>query len=69
MGSRWDDAADATLRRRWLPGDSAGEIASELGCSRNAIIGRANRLGLARHQARPSATWVQRRHLGVLADD
>jgi hypothetical protein len=53
--SKWSETADAVLRRRRWGGDTAGEIAAELHVSRNSVIGRANRLGLARHQARPSA--------------
>lgn len=47
---RWSDDMDVRLRDLWATDKSASEIAIELGCglTRNAVIGRANRLGLAR---------------------
>ena len=48
----WTDERIATLRKMWEGGATASEIASELGgVSRNAVIGKAHRLGL---KARPS---------------
>jgi GcrA cell cycle regulator len=38
----------ALLKDRIRAGFSCGQIASELGVSRNAVIGKANRLGLSR---------------------
>ena len=61
----WTDAAIETLRRMALEGKSASTIAAVLGApSRNAVIGKANRIGvkltgnihcLAPRAARPSA--------------
>jgi hypothetical protein len=43
----WTDESIATLQRMWLEGYSASQISEELGdISRNAVIGKAHRLGL-----------------------
>lgn len=48
----WTEDRIATLKRLWADGKTATEIAAELGgTSRNAVIGKAHRLGL---EARPS---------------
>jgi GcrA cell cycle regulator len=48
----WTDERIATLRKMWESGSTASEIATALGgVSRNAVIGKAHRLGL---KARPS---------------
>lgn len=48
----WTDERIATLKKLWEGGATASEIANELGgVSRNAVIGKAHRLGL---KARPS---------------
>jgi GcrA cell cycle regulator len=44
----WDDERIETLRALWTDGQSARQIAEVLGCTRNAIIGKSNRLGLSR---------------------
>lgn len=48
----WTDAKVAELTRLWTAGVPVGQIAKELGdTSRNAVIGKASRLGLAKtHQ-------------------
>jgi len=44
----WTDARVETLRRMWLEGQSASQIAKELGgVTRNAVIGKVHRLGLS----------------------
>ena len=44
----WSDERVAILRKRWLEGNSASEIAKELGnITRNAVIGKIHRLGLS----------------------
>ncbi|WP_370177864.1 GcrA family cell cycle regulator [Alteriqipengyuania sp.] len=48
----WTEERTATLKRMWESGATATEIAKELGdVSRNAVIGKAHRLGL---KSRPS---------------
>ena len=48
----WTDERIATLTKMWEGGSTASQIADELGgVSRNAVIGKAHRLGL---KARPS---------------
>ena len=48
----WTETTIANLKDLWQAGHSASEIAQRLGgISRNAVIGKAHRLGL---QARPS---------------
>uniref|UniRef100_UPI0023DF35A3 GcrA family cell cycle regulator n=1 Tax=Sphingomonas sp. GM_Shp_1 TaxID=2937381 RepID=UPI0023DF35A3 len=48
----WTDERIDTLRTMWEAGQTASQIAEALGgVSRNAVIGKAHRLGL---QARPS---------------
>jgi hypothetical protein len=43
----WTDERIATLKRMWLDGHTASQIAGELGgVSRNAVIGKAHGLGL-----------------------
>ena len=48
----WTDERIETLRKMWESGNTASQIAEQLGgISRNAVIGKAHRLGL---QSRPS---------------
>jgi len=52
MQMSWTDERIATLTKMWEGGATASQIADELGgVSRNAVIGKAHRLGL---KARPS---------------
>ena len=48
MSEFWSESVVDDLRRLWSDGRSCSEIARELGCTRNAVIGKTNRLGLAR---------------------
>lgn len=45
----WTEGQDATLRAMWAEGNSASIIAGQLGCTRNAVLGRAWRLKLPSH--------------------
>ncbi|PKP75130.1 MAG: GcrA cell cycle regulator, partial [Alphaproteobacteria bacterium HGW-Alphaproteobacteria-6] len=57
----WTDERVETLKKMWTEGQSASQIAKELGgVTRNAVIGKVHRLGLsnrvgpaAGHEARP----------------
>ena len=44
----WTDERVETLKRMWVEGASASQIAKELGqVTRNAVIGKVHRLGLS----------------------
>ena len=44
----WTDERVETLKRLWIDGLSASQIAAELGgITRNAVIGKVHRLGLS----------------------
>lgn len=55
----WTDARVEQLRELWVAGFSAREIAERLGdgATRNAVIGKANRLGLSK----PTKSSITRR--------
>jgi transposase len=42
----WTDEREATLKRLWPTAMSAVQIAREIGTTKNAVIGKAHRLGL-----------------------
>jgi GcrA cell cycle regulator len=46
-GSIWTDTLQAQLRELWEQGLTASQIAAELSVTRNAVIGKAHRLGLS----------------------
>jgi GcrA cell cycle regulator len=50
-GSMWNDEKIAKLRKLWQEGLTTGEIGKRLGVSKNAVVGKAHRLGL---KGRPS---------------
>ncbi len=47
----WTEDAIARLRALWAEGHSTAEIGRRMGISKNAVVGKAHRLGL---EARPS---------------
>ena len=48
----WTDERVETLKRMWGEGQSASQIAKELGgVTRNAVIGKVHRLGLSNRSA------------------
>jgi GcrA cell cycle regulator len=54
--TRWTMERIALLKNRIRAGFSCGQIARELGVSRNAVIGKTNRLGLSRFKNTTSGT-------------
>lgn len=42
----WTSAREALLRGMWTAGRTSSQIARELGCSKNVVIGKKTRLGL-----------------------
>ena len=58
----WTTERVALLKNRIAAGLSCAQIAREIGVSRNAVIGKANRLGLSRFK---SATTGQAQRAGV----
>ena len=53
----WSDERVAILKKMWLDGNSASEIAKELGdITRNAVIGKVHRLGLSNRDTNASGT-------------
>ena len=51
----WDAASVALLKKLWASGHSAGQIASRLGHSRNAVCAKLLRMGLKRGHGPPTA--------------
>lgn len=47
----WNDEKIAKLKKLWQEGLTTGEIGKRLGVSKNAVVGKAHRLGL---KGRPS---------------
>ncbi len=53
----WTDERVETLRRMWSEGQSASQIARELGgVTRNAVIGKVHRLGLSNRTGAPGVS-------------
>jgi GcrA cell cycle regulator len=51
----WDDTNVNQMKKLWAEGLSAGQIATQLDCSRNAVCAKLNRLGLIRNHQPPTA--------------
>lgn len=51
QGIDWTEARCTKLRRMWKSGSSVYLIAQQIGVSRNAIIGKADRIGLPRRMS------------------
>jgi GcrA cell cycle regulator len=51
----WDAASVALLTKLWAKGHSAGQIATRLECSRNAVCAKLLRMGLKRGHKPPTA--------------
>jgi GcrA cell cycle regulator len=52
----WDANEVAALEKLWANGQSAGQIASRLGLSRNAVCAKLLRMGLKRGHKPPTAS-------------
>jgi GcrA cell cycle regulator len=67
----WAAASVALLKKLWASGHSAGQIASRLGHSRNAVCAKLLRMGLKRgHRpptAKPKIVSVPKRKPALLA--
>ena len=63
MGMEWDELRVDLLKRLWLSGQTARTIADKLGkgVTRNAVIGKAHRLGLTGKQGSLRAALKGRR--------
>jgi GcrA cell cycle regulator len=51
----WDAVSVALLKKLWVSGHSAGQIASRLGHSRDAVCAKLLRMGLKRGHKPPTA--------------
>jgi GcrA cell cycle regulator len=59
MTFAWDETNAALAVERWRAGDSAAQIGKRLGCTRNSVLGKVHRLGMAT-RAKPSAPAVRK---------
>jgi GcrA cell cycle regulator len=58
----WNDERVETLKKLWAEGHSASQIAAELGgVTRNAVIGKVHRMGLAGRAKSPAAATARPR--------
>jgi GcrA cell cycle regulator len=51
----WNDTNVNQMKKLWAEGLSAGQIATQLDCSRSAVCAKLNRLGLMRNHKPPTA--------------
>jgi hypothetical protein len=63
MTAHWDEPRRELLTRLWLAGETARTIAEQLGegVTRNAVIGKAHRLGLTGKQGSKQAALKRAR--------
>ena len=54
----WNSDTEELLKKLWFYGQSAGQIADKLGCSRSAVCGKLQRLGLTRARKPPTSKPV-----------
>jgi hypothetical protein len=57
MSTEWDEPRTELLKRLWVAGETARTIAEKLGggVTRNAVIGKAHRLGLTGQHGKGTA--------------
>lgn len=64
---KWDEARDARLRSWYAEGKTCSQIAALFGdCSRNSVIGRIHRIGLASRNPGIPRGFKFKRRLGVM---
>lgn len=64
MAFYWTEDAVQALKQLWQQGYSARQIADKIGgVSRNAVIGKAHRLGLSQRLALPKRTYLPKQLL------
>ena len=63
VGLTWTEERIELLTKLWTEGRSASQIAAELGegLTRNAVLGKAHRLGLAQNKAKGASTLRPRK--------
>jgi GcrA cell cycle regulator len=61
----WNESDVATLRAEWATGASTAKIGRRMGITKNAVIGKARRLGLPSREA--PANIVKQRSRGVVS--
>ena len=54
----WNSDTEELLKKLWFYGQSAGQIADKLACSRSAVCGKLQRLGLTRARKPPTSKPV-----------
>ena len=71
MSGEWDEPRTELLKRLWVAGETARTIAERLGggVTRNAVIGKAHRLGLTgKHGSKSAAAKRGRRSPGKISN-
>jgi GcrA cell cycle regulator len=71
MTAPWDERRKEVLKRLWLAGETARMIAEKLGqgVTRNAVIGKAHRLGLTGKHGSKSAALKRARAFRLEGSD
>jgi GcrA cell cycle regulator len=61
---QWTPERVARMKFLWLDGKSAGEVAREIGATRNMVIGKVHRMGL--HRQRPERLTIEAMQRGAV---
>jgi GcrA cell cycle regulator len=64
-GALWTEEREAQLRKLHALRLTPGQMAVKIGVTRNAVIGKINRLGLSNTRERPQQTASQKLHLKI----
>jgi GcrA cell cycle regulator len=54
----WTSTQIEELRRLWAEGHSMAAIGEKMGCTKNAVAGKRNRLGLSAAALRPRGIYA-----------